>query len=390
MNIKAIQDYLDEHEIDGWLLADFHARNEIAVRMLNLSGIVTRRSFYFIPAEGAPVGLVHAIEQDKFAHLEGEIIPYSSYVGLETELEKLLRRYGRVAMEFSEKGRLPYIGLVDAGTIDLVKSFGVNVVSSADLVASFQARLDVEQIAMHRIAAGNLIDIKGKAFAYIKDCLENNRTVREYDVQQFMLDQFEKCDMTTASAPICAVEANAGNPHYEPSAENSREIKKNELVLIDLWAKIKHDNAIFADISWMAFTGTRDAIPGKYIELFSVIAQARDAAVSFLRQNIDGRPVYGSEVDDVCRKVITDAGHGDAFTHRTGHSITTSEHGTGPNIDNLETEDRRKLQKGHLFSIEPGVYFDDCGLRTEIDVLIGHNGVEVTTLPLQSEILSIF
>ena len=390
MNIKAIQDYLEEHEIGGWLLADFHARNEIAVRMLNLSGIVTRRSFYFIPVTGTPVGLVHAIEKDKFAHLEGEIITYSGYAALEEKLENTIRRHSRIAMEYSEKGRLPYIGLVDAGTIDLVKSFDIEVVSSADLVANFQARLDVQQVAMHRMAAGNLIDIKGQAFDYIRECLQENRTVREYDVQQFILKRFEQLDMTTSSAPICAVEANAGNPHYEPSADSSREIKKNELVLIDLWAKIKHDQAVYADITWMAFTGPTEAIPHRYAELFQVIARARDAAVCFLRENIDGRPVHGSEVDDVCRKVIADAGHGAAFKHRTGHSITTAEHGTGPNIDNLETEDRRKLQKGHLFSVEPGVYFDDCGLRTEIDVLIGHNGVEVTTLPLQGEILPLF
>ena len=389
MDIKEIQEYLVKHELDGWLIADFHGRNSIAVDMLGLSGMLTRRSFYFIPAHGEPVALVHSIEKDKFTNLSGAIRTFSSYRVLESLLKEILGHADRVAMEYSPMGRLPYIGLVDAGTVELVRSYDVDVVSSADLVAHFQARLSVEQIAMHRMAARNLIEIKHLAFRFISEALRQGNHIDEYAVCKFIREQFDRFDMETSSGPNCSVGANAGNPHYEPTEKGSAVIEDGELVLIDLWAKVKHPQGIYADITWMAYTGSAEEIPPKFSKAFGVIAQARDRAVEFLRENIDKRPVYGYEVDDVCRAVVNSAGHGDAFTHRTGHSITTSEHGTGPNIDNLETEDRRKLQKGHLFSIEPGMYLPEYGLRTEIDVLIGHDGVEVTTLPLQNEILAL-
>ena len=390
MDIAAIQDYLGEYELDGWLLADFHGRNTIAVNLLGLSGLVTRRSFYYLPAVGEPTAVVHAIEQDKFKDVPGRIITYSGYKTLEQELARLLAGAGRVAMEYAPMGRLPYIGLVDAGTVELIREFGVEVTSSANLVAYFQARLSVEQIAGHRIAAHNLIEIKDRAFRHIRESLDNNTRLTEHDVVQFILQQFEEYDMTTASAPICGVDGNAGNPHYEPPAEGSAEIRRGNLILIDLWAKLKQPGSVFGDITWMGFAGTREEIPGKYTDLFAVLTAARDAAIQFVRSNIETKPVRGAQVDDVCRKVIADAGYGQYFTHRTGHSITTDEHGPGPNIDNLETEDGRKLRKGHLFSIEPGIYMDDCGFRTEIDMLIGYDGAEVTTLPLQTEIMALF
>ncbi|MEW6051883.1 MAG: M24 family metallopeptidase [Candidatus Zixiibacteriota bacterium] len=386
MDIQKIQAYLAEHELDGWLMADFHARNTIAVAILGLSGIVTRRSFYFIPAAGEPTALVHAIEKAKFTAVQGRLITFSSYSLLEQELKELLSHSKRVAMEYSPMGRLPYIGLVDAGTIELVRDFGIEVVSSADLVASFQACLSVEQMAAHRIAARNCIEIKDKAFAYVTAALKDGRSITEFDVCRFIKEQFEAYDMTTESGPNCSVDANAGDPHYEPDEHRSAVIKKGQLVLLDLWAKMKVPHGVFGDITWMAFAGTTEQIPARYTQMFGVLVSARDKAVSFLRENIEKRPVHGYEVDDACRAVVRSAGFGEFFTHRTGHSITSSEHGTGPNIDNLETEDRRRLQKGHLFSIEPGIYQKDCGFRTEINVLIGHDGVEVTTLPLQMQI----
>jgi Xaa-Pro aminopeptidase len=390
MDIKAIQQYLIEHEIDAWLLADFHARNSIAVEMLKLDGIVTRRSFYLIPATGEPFGLVHAVEQTKFTDLPGRKVTYSGYQQLERELRSALEGRGKVAMEYSPKGRLPYIGLVDAGTAELVRGFGVEIISSADLVANFQARLSVEQIAMHRIAANNLIEIKSEAFAHIARSLQDGRSITENDVMQFILDRFEHFDMLTRHPPICAVDGNAGDPHYEPTTEKSTKIEKGQLILIDLWAKIKEPGAAYADITWMGYAGKKEDIPARYTELFAILVKARDAAVSYIHKNVETCPVHGCDVDDVCRAVIDKAGYGKQFVHRTGHSIATDEHGTGPNIDNLETEDRRKLQKGHLFSIEPGIYMSDCGFRTEINMLIGHNGGEVTTLPLQTEILPLF
>lgn len=389
MNISKIQSYLQEHELDGWLMADFHGFNTIAMAMLKLSGMVTRRSFYFIPVCGEPTALIHAIEQDKFENVEGKKIPYSSYKLLESNLEEILSGSKEIAMEYSPMGRLPYIGIVDAGTIELVRSFGLEIISSANLVANFQARLSPEQIATHRIAAKNMIDIKEKAFNYIAKSLKADKEFTEFDVVLYILGQFEEYDMETDDGPICAVDGNAGNPHYEPTKENSAAIKKGQLILIDLWAKLKHADGVYADIAWVGYAGTREEIPQKYVEMFSVLIEARNTAVEYIRTHIDSQSVYGSQVDDAVRNVVEKAGYGKYFTHRTGHSITDHVHGTGPNIDNLETEDSRKLQQGHLFSIEPGIYMDDCGFRTEIDVYIGHDGVEVHTLPLQTELLAL-
>lgn len=388
--LDAIQSFLREHELDGWLLADFHARNEIAVRLLEISGMLTRRSFYFIPAVGQPTALVNPIEAEKFRLLPGELKPCLGYKRLEAELAELLRGRKRIAMEYSPKGRLPYIGMVDAGTIELVRQSGCEIVSSADLVALFQAALTAEQIATHRIAAHNLIEIKDKAFALIAEHLKNGKRITEYDVVQFLLQQFRAYDMVTDHSPICAVDAHCGDPHYEPLEGSSSVIQKGQLVLLDIWAKLTKDRAVMADITWMAFAGSAAEIPARYHEIFAVLTKARDAAVAFLRENIEKRPVHGWEVDDACRNVIAAAGYGERFFHRTGHSITESTHGTGPNIDNLETEDQRRLAKGHLFSIEPGIYLADCGFRTEIDCLIGHDGAEVTTLPLQTAIIPLF
>ena len=385
-----IQQFLKEHELDGWLLADFHARNEIAMRLLEISGMLTRRAFYFIPASGQPIALVNPIEAEKFKHLPGMLKPCLGYKKLEAELAEMLKGRKRIAMEYSPKGRLPYIGMVDAGTIELIRQSGCEIISSADLVALFQAALSAEQIATHRIAAHNLIEIKNKAFAFIAESLKSGKTITEYDVVQFVMQKFKEYDMVTDHSPICAVDAHCGDPHYEPLTATSTVIQRGQLVLLDIWAKLTKEKAVMADITWMAFAGTASEIPARYHEIFSVLTKGRDTAVAFLRENIEKRPVHGWEVDDACRNVIMAAGYGDRFFHRTGHSITESTHGTGPNIDNLETEDQRRLAKGHLFSIEPGIYLPECGFRTEIDCLIGHDGAEVTTLPLQTAITPLF
>lgn len=390
MHINDIQTYLRNHDLDGWLLADFHARNDIAMQLLHINAMLTRRSFYFIPAEGDPTALVNPIEAAKFSDLPGTMIKYRGYVGLESELKKLLDGRKRIAMEYSLSGRLPYVGLVDAGTIELVRSCGVEIVTSADLVAHFEARLSPEQIATHRIAARNVNEIKNAAFRHIAQSLTDGTRLTEYDVVEFILAKFAEYDMETDHGPNCSVDAHAGDPHYEPTAEKSAEIKKGQLILIDLWAKLQTDNAAYADITWMAFAGTKKEIPQRYVDIFNVVTDARDAAVAFLREHIGNRPVMGYEVDDACRKVIEEAGYGEYFVHRTGHSIATVVHGPGPNIDNLETEDNRQLQQGHLFSIEPGIYQEDCGFRSEIDGLITHEGVEINPLPLQTDILPLF
>jgi Xaa-Pro dipeptidase len=381
--LAAIQGEMARCGLDGWLMYDFHGTNPIAVRFLELKGVITRRSFFFIPAAGKPTALIHNIEKKSFEHLPGKKIYFSAYVALEQELRTLLEGKKRIAMEYSPMGRLPYIGKVDAGTIELIRSLGVEVVTSADLVAKFDAALSADQIAMHREAAVQLNRIKDDAFALIQKSLREGKTICEYDVTRFVMDEFARAKMVTDFPPICGVGPNAGNPHYEPPAVGSSVIKKNDLVLLDLWAKLDKPKAAMADITWMAFAGPN--LPKEWAGNFSLICMARDAAVEFVRAQWGKKPICGYEIDNVCRSVIAHADQGDYFTHRTGHSIAEETHGPGPNIDNLETEDRRTLQPGHLFSIEPGLYYPEYGLRTEIDVLITPNGPEVTTQPVQQE-----
>jgi len=386
--LRQIQGELARNGLDGWLIYDFHATNDIAVRFLGLSGIITRRSFYLIPASGTPTAFVHTIEKRPFEDLPGHKIHYSSYRILEEELRRALHGKTRLAMEYSPGGRLPYIGKVDAGTLELIRSFGVEVVSSANLVAKFDACLSAVQIESHRKAVGNLHDIKDAAFNLIKRRIETGKKITEYDVVQFILDCFDKAGMVADAPPICAVGPNGGNPHYVPTPDGASEIAREDLVLIDLWAKLDQPRAIYGDITWMCYAGS--SIPDKYAGNFALVCMARDAAVKFMIDNWSKQKIFGYQVDDVCRNVIALADMGNYFIHRTGHSIAEQPHGPGPNIDNLETEDRRQLMPGHLFSIEPGLYFDDHGVRSEIDVLITENGPNITHPSMQKEIIRLF
>ncbi len=386
LDIPKIQSYLREHNLDGWLLADFHGYNRIAMDFLNVTGFVTRRMFYLIPADGDPICLVNPIEGNLYKHLPGEIRPCLGYKKVEAALAEILQGKKRIAMEYSPSGRLPYIGLVDAGTIELVSQHVKEIVTSADLIADFEARLTIEQVTLHRQAAKHVLTIKDSAFEYVANSLKNGSAITEYDVVQFVLGKFAENNMETDHAPICGVDGNAGNPHYESVKGKSSEIKKGQLLLLDLWGKLKQPKAVFADITWMAFCGQKEEIPQRLSDLFATVAQARDAAVEYLDSNFGKKPLYGADADDACRNIINQTEYAKNFTHRTGHSIGVNVHGVGPNIDNLETEDRRILQSGHLFSIEPGIYLEDCGFRSEIDLLMTENGPEVTTLPLQTEI----
>ncbi len=388
--IKEIQAQLVKQELDGWLLADFQGRNNIAAAFLNFPSHLTRRFFYMIPAVGEPTILAHNIEKQKFGHLEGKLIPFTAYVLLEKLLAELLKGKKRIAMEYSPKGRLPYIGLVDAGTIELVREFGVEIVPSSDLVAKFLATLSEKQVASQRESSKLVVDTVQAAFDLIAERLKEKQTITEWDVVSFIMDRFDKNGFDWEHQPNCSVGSNAGNPHYEPTSETAKEIKMGDLILIDLWAKKRSEHGTFADITQMAFAGSKDRIDSKYVEQFAVLIKARDAAIEFVREHIGKRELCGAEVDDVCRGVIAQANLAEAFTHRTGHSIHASVHGPGPNIDNLETEDSRLLQPGHLFSIEPGLYYKDFGMRTEINALITNDGVVVTTLPMQTEIRPLF
>lgn len=384
--IKEIQEHLVKNELDGWLMADFQRRNNVAAALMKLPAHLTRRSFYFIPARGEPIIICHAIERSKFTHLEGTLKQFFEYTHLESLLAETLKGVKKVAMEYSPRGRLPYIGLVDAGTIELVRELGVEITPSADLVATFLAAMTPGQVEAQRAASKVVVETVTAAFDMISEALKSDKKINEWDVCQFILDRFDKAGMEPEHGPNCSVGPNAGDPHYEPTPEKSDEIKKGEIVLIDLWCKSRAEDGIFADICQMAFAGTKAEINPKYVEQFAVICKARDTAIEFLRENIGQRDVRGAEVDDACRQVVIEAGLREAFTHRTGHSIYTTVHGPGPNIDNLETEDTRILQEGHLFSIEPGLYFSEYGMRTEVDVRITADGIEVMTLPMQNEI----
>lgn len=387
-DINNIQRFFRDEKLDGWLLADFHGRNSIAVEFLELPEHITRRFAFFIPSEGAPTAFIHNIEKDRFRHLPGDKIFFSSYKALEETLKAVLRGRRRVAMEYSPSGRLPYIGLVDAGTIELVKSFGIEVVSSADLVAYFQARMTEKQEETHRIAARMINSIKDEAFRFIHEKLKEGSNINEKAVVAFILRRFQEERLVTDFPPIVAVNANISNPHYSPPEHGSSPINKNDLFIIDLWAKGNEPHAVFADITWAGYAG--ETAPEKYQKVFDIVRTARDRAVAFIGERFPRETVYGYQVDDACRQVISEAGFGEHFFHRTGHSILEEVHGPGPNIDNLETEDRRKLLPGHLFSIEPGIYLPEFGVRSEIDVMITAHGPEITTQPVQQHIIPLF
>jgi len=385
MELEKIQKYLRSEKIDGWLIADFHARNSIAVNFLELSPHITRRSFYMIPAEGEPVALVHNIEKDRFEHLPGQKIIFSSYRKLELKLAEMLNGYKRIAMEYSPSSRLPYIGLVEAGTIELVRSTCVEIISSADLVSFFQARMTPPQLDSHRKAAELINRCKDEAFDFIGRTIKSGAILNEWMVVDFIVRRFGENNLTFDFAPCCAIDANISNPHYQPTPNKASSIKEGSSILIDLWAKLKSPHAVYADITWMAYAGAE--VPDKYSSLFAVVSSARDRAVEFMQQRFSEGPLYGYEVDDACRKVVTDAGYGEYFFHRTGHSILEEVHGPGPNIDNMETEDKRRLLPGHLFSLEPGIYLENYGVRSEVDCMMTETGPEVTTQPVQKEII---
>ncbi len=385
-----IQRSLQAECLDGWLLYDFHGLNPIAHRVLGIppERVITRRWACFIPAHGQPRWLVHAIEQDAFVGLAEQPATYISWQEWREGLRRLLGSARRVAMEISPAGAIPTVSRVDAGTVDLVRSLGVDVVSSADLVQVAEAVWSEEQLASHRRAARVLMSIKDLAFALVRERLANGQSVTEVSVQRFILDMFEEEGLVTDHPPIVAVNAHAASPHYVPTPETDTPIWPGDFLLIDLWAKERAPQGVYADITWVAYVG--EEVPARVQEVFDVVLRARDAAVALARERLAaGEPVYGYEVDDAARAVIRDAGLGEYFIHRTGHSLGADVHGNGVNMDNLETQDRRRLIPGVGFTIEPGVYLpqEGFGVRLEIDCYVGEDGLEITTLPLQEAVV---
>lgn len=392
LNITKIQHILKNRKIDGWLLFDFRNSNDLALEILGIKkeSHLTRRFFYFIPQTGNPSKIVNAIEEHNLAHLPGEKLSYSSHNSLREQLGKALAGSKTIAMEYSPFNAIPYLSKVDAGTLELIKTFGVQVVSSADLITQFTALWSPEQYAENVPVAKALVKIAKDAFNFIKISVLARDTLNEYSVQQFIAEEFRKNKLVTDFPPIVGVNENSANPHYAPDETTFKEIKENDFVLIDLWAKRKNDSSVWSDITWVGFVGKE--VPERYITIWEIVKNARDAAFDFVvkRFNVN-QPVYGFEVDDASRKVIEDAGYGKFFIHRTGHSITTTLHGSGPHMDNYETKDERRLLPSTSFSIEPGIYLTgDFGIRSEIDVFIHPDGkVEQTSGVKQEEIVAI-
>jgi Xaa-Pro aminopeptidase len=301
-------------------------------------------------------------------------------------LGRLLHGSRRIAMQYSPLNAVPYISRVDAGTIELVRSFGVDVVSSADLIQTFEAVWTDRQLESHQYAAAALRQIVDETFGHVREAVTNGRNLTEYGVQQFILARIHEAGMVTSSAPIAAVNEHSANPHYGPMPTGSAEIKRDDLVLIDLWAKQTEAGSVYADITWTAYAGQQ--VPAKHREIFDLVRQGRDAALNFVRTQVQaGHRPFGYEVDAACRNVIQAAGYGDRFVHRTGHSIGEEVHGNGANIDGLETHDTRRLMPRTCFSIEPGIYLGgEFGIRSELDVYVSEREALVFGLPLQSEL----
>lgn len=392
LNITKIQKILEDRNIDGWLLFDFRGSNDLALEILGIKkeSHLTRRFFYFIPQTGTPTKIVNAIEEHNLAHLTGNKLSFSSHNSLREHLASTLSGSKKIAMEYSPINAIPYLSKIDAGTLELVKTFGVEIVSSADLITQFTALWTSEQYQENVLVAKELVETANDAFNFIKNKMLAKDTLTEYSVQQFIMDEFKRKNLVTDFPPIVGVNENSANPHYAPDETVHKEIKKNDFVLIDLWAKRPEDTSVWSDITWVGFVG--DSVPEKYVKIWDIVKNSRDAAFALVddrfRSNI---PVYGYEVDDASRKVIEDAGYGKYFIHRTGHSITTTLHGSGPHMDNYETKDERRLLPSTSFSIEPGIYLTgDFGIRSEIDVFIHPDGrVEQTSGIKQEEVIAI-
>jgi Xaa-Pro aminopeptidase len=379
MSISEIQRALREERLDGWLFFDHHQRDPLAYRVLQFqpARVPTRRWYYFIPAEGEPKKLVHRIEAFVLDPLPGGKDAYSSWNHQLEGVRTLVAGSRRIAMQYSPECAVPYVSMVDAGTIELVRSTGVEIVSSANLIQLFEARWDQRKLDSH-LEAGALVDnVRRLAFERIGDSLRAGERITEWDIKQFILRRFSESNLTTDHGPIVAVNANASNPHYEPELAASSEIRAGGLVLIDLWAKISFPGAVYYDITWTGYCGQTP--PEEMRNIFETVRGARDAAVKFVSGAVAaGRSIRGFEVDDVARSHIRGLGLAQYFFHRTGHSIGEDVHGAGANMDNLETHDERRIIPWSCFSIEPGVYLPEFGIRSEVNMFVGEREARVT------------
>lgn len=393
--VAEIQNGLRDAKLDGWLFYDFRHSDPLAYRILKLDEkmFASRRWFYYIPASGEPVKIVQSIEQFKLDSLPGKKLIFRGWKELQERLKealgpepKGLKR--RIAMQYSPMNDIPYISRVDAGTIELVRSFGIEPVTSAELVQKFEAVFSPAQYQMHVEASDKMHRIIQEAFAEIARRIRANEPTTEWDIAQFMLRRYSDEGMQQEPM-IVAVNANTANPHYMPTKEKNSPIKRGDFVLIDAATKLNKPDAVATDQTWTGYVG--ETVPEEYVRIFNIVREARDSAVDFIRKNVRaGKSIRGAEVDDVSRGVITRAGFGEQFTHRTGHSIGEETHGNGVNIDDFETRDSRRIIPGVCFSIEPGIYMEGkFGVRSEINVYVSDKDIDVTGQPIQTEIIAI-
>jgi Xaa-Pro aminopeptidase len=390
--VHEIQSVLRSLGIPGWLLYNFRDTNPISERILGISGDVhqSRRWACLIPAEGEIRGLAHRIEPHIARLMPGEVIRYSSHQEFGQGLRSLVGGLDQVAMEYSPGNALPVVSKVDAGTVEYVRSLGVEVISSGTLIAYLEARLSQEQLDSAIRAGGAMREIVMGAFGFIRDRIRASTRVTEYDVQQWILAEFERRKLVTDHPANCSVGPNSSNPHYEPTAGGGSEIREGDFVLIDLWGREEGDGSVYGDITWTGFVG--ESVPERYEEIFQIVREARDAAYRGVCEAFEsGEPVSGGTLDDLSRQVIRQAGYEDYFVHRTGHSITTELHGAGANLDNFETMDDRPILSATSFSIEPGIYLPgEFGVRSELDVVVTVDGrVLATSEPLQQKVVPI-
>ena len=390
LDVAAIQRALATEGLDGWLLYDFHGSNPIAAQLTGLAGgahLTTRRWYYLIPAAGEPRALVHAIERRNLDHLPGTKVVYAGRQQLESGLAQLLAGMRRVAMEYSPNCAIPYVSRVDAGTAEAIRSHGVAIVSSGDLVQQFEATWTAEQLTSHRAASAALYRIKDRAFESASAALASGRLQTEYDLQQAMVQWFREEGLVSDSAPVVAVGANAGNPHYLPTASISQPIVPDEVLLLDLWGKQSAPGAVFADITWVGVTSA--AVSADAARAFQAVVGARDEAVRMVEEAAGaGRELRGWQVDRAARQVLERDGFATRILHRTGHSLGENVHGNGTHLDDYETHDDRRLLPGTGFTVEPGLYFETFGVRTEINVYRGEREALVTG-PRQMEIVTL-
>jgi Xaa-Pro aminopeptidase len=389
MDLEAIQQALREQALDGWLFYDFDHRDPIAYRILGLApaSLAKRRWYYLIPAQGAPQKLVHRIESEQLDSLPGEKREYAAWEALTRNLQEMLAPFPAIAMQYSPNNQIPYISRVDAGTVELIRGFGNRVSSSADLVQRFEARWTEAALASHLEAGRRIDQIIVRTFEEIGRRVGRLGATDEYAIQQFLLEQFERENLVSDDPPLVAVNQNSGNAHYATSRERTAPIHAGDFVLLDVWAKLREPGAVYYDVTWVGFLGERP--PEAHLRVFGIVAAARDRAVARVQEAVrKGQPIRGWEIDRAARDLIAENGYGDFFVHRTGHSIGETVHGNGANIDDLETHEERFILPRTGFSVEPGIYLPEFGVRSEVNVYVDEREARVTGA-IQREIVRI-